>query len=85
MSHMWKDTMNKLTKRSQQELMDGYDVEIPEQINYTGMITLGKATYRVYRYEKPKVGKPVKVYKFGYPDYKSMIQKHPELKVLQLI
>ena len=62
------------------KLMDGYDVEqtlIKDEAVYL--------TYRVYRYERPNVGKPVKVYKFGYPDYKSMIQKHPELKVLQLI
>lgn len=57
------------------KLMDGYDVEH----------TLGKddwtyPIYRVYRYEKPNVGKPIKVYKFGYPDYKSMLKKHPELK-----
>ena len=74
------------------KLMDGYDVEYegsrtaveyrdPVYTVYTKPTCI---TYRVYRYERPKVGKPVKIYRFGYPDYKSMIQKHPELKVLQL-
>lgn len=63
--------------------MDGYDVRYDRKV-MSKPRCLYKASYRVYRYEKPKVGKPVKVYKFGYPDYKSMIQKHPELKVLQL-
>ena len=49
--------------------MDGYDV-----------LRLKNPTYCVYKYEKPNEGKQIKVYKFGYPDYKSMIKKHPELK-----
>ena len=65
------------------KLMDGYDVDYNHSYNKVGEPT--KHTYRVYRYERPKVGKPVKIYKFGYPDYKSMVEKHPELKVLQLI
>ncbi len=75
--------------------MDGYDVEQPnmDKFHNTNMsptylnmqrFRRMNTAYRVYQIEKPKVGKPVKIYRFGYPDYKSMIQKHPELKVLQL-
>ena len=58
--------------------MEGYDV-VHKRIPVVAG-TLYPTLYRVYRYEKPNVGKPIKVYKFGYPDYKSMIKKHPELK-----
>ena len=62
------------------KLMDGYDVERTPIRNARGKLTEFRPLYRVYRYEKPNVGKPVKVYKLDYPDYKSMIKKHPELK-----
>ena len=79
---------NKLmdSERSQQELMDGYDVVRQDKRSpfFANRLWLG-VSYRAYQIEKPKVGKPVKIYRFGYPDYKTMIKKHPELKVLQLI
>ena len=57
---------NKLAERS--ELMDGYDVE--RDVVVTDVLPIHKApnniTYRVYRYEKPNVGKPIKVYKLLY-------------------
>lgn len=76
--------MNKLSERS--ELMDGYDVVRQDKPSpfYTNRLWLG-VSYRVYNIQKSRSGKPYKCYRFGYPDYKSMIQKHPELKVLQLI
>ena len=83
--------MNKLMglEQGQQELMDGYDVEQHRHPNPGWMDERYKITvsYRVYRFETNEISGNVhvKVYKFGYPDYKSMIQKHPELKVLQLI
>ena len=70
--------MNKLTNKA---VMDGYDVQCHTYHDKPcGHSECTNHTWRVYRYEKPNVGKPVKVYKFGYPDYKSMIKKHPELK-----
>ncbi len=62
------------------KLMDGYDVISNVEFVFTNRKRKRYTIYRVYRYEKPNVGKPIKVYKFGYPDYKSMIKKHPELK-----
>lgn len=63
------------------KLMDGYNVKHVKPQSGRGLASI---IYRVYRFERPEVGKTIKVYKYGYPDYKSMITKHPELKVLQL-
>ncbi len=63
-----------------QELMDGYDVIPNAEFVFTNGQRKCYNVHRVYRYEKPNVGKPIKVYKYGYPDYKSMLKKHPELK-----
>ncbi len=59
------------------KLMDGYDV-----VGIGNTYRIWGKRYRVYRYETNEISGNIhaKVYKFGYPDYKSMLKKHPELK-----
>ena len=50
--------------------MDGYDVVNRKIVaDSDGRSGYELPLWAAYRYEKPNVGKPVKVYKFGYPDY----------------
>ena len=74
-------TMNKLLNKAS-GTMDGYDVVGNADFIFAGGQRVRYPRYRVYRFETNEISGNVhvKVYKFGYPDYKSMIKKHPELK-----
>ena len=56
------------------KLMDGYDIQKLSEKPRACIV------YCVYQMVLSKIGKSYKMYRFGYPDYKSMIKKHPELK-----